>query len=177
MRLTEYVLCVLALFAICPTCASAQKSATDKVRELGIYNLPPFERAILCTKFYEGWHGEKRHLPYIGYGHKLLPGERLTHKISRAQGDSLLRADMRKLCQMFHRFGRDSILLACLAYHVGPYRLLGSRKHPKSRLKRKLERGDRNIYKEYVSFRKWKGRVIPSIERRRRVEFALLFEP
>lgn len=177
MRLTEYVLCLLALFAICPTCASAQKSATDKVRELGIYNLPPFERAILCTKFYEGWHGEKRHLPYIGYGHKLLPGERLTHEISRSQGDSLLRADMRKLCRMFSRFGRDSVLLASLAYQVGPYRLLGSRKHPKSRMIRKLERGDRNIYKEYVSFRKWKGRVIPSIERRRRVEFALLFEP
>lgn len=177
MRLTGYVLCLLALFAICPTCASAQKSATDKVRELGIYNLPPFERAILCTKFYEGWHGEKRHLPYIGYGHKLLPGERLTHEISRSQGDSLLRADMRKLCRMFSRFGRDSVLLASLAYQVGPYRLLGSRKHPKSRMIRKLERGDRNIYKEYVSFRKWKGRVIPSIERRRRVEFALLFEP
>ena len=54
---------------------------------------------------------------------------------------------------------------------------MGSRKHPKSRLIRKLECGDRDIYKEYVSFRKWKGRVIPSIERRRRVEFALLFEP
>ena len=106
-----------------------------------------------------------------------MPGERLTHKISRAQGDSLLRADMRKLCRMFRRFGRDSVLLASLAYQVGPYRLLGSRKHPKSRMIRKLERGDRNIYKEYVSFRKWKGRVIPSIERRRRVEFALLFEP
>ena len=148
-----------------------------KGMELGIYRLPPFERAILCTKFYEGWHGEEKHLPYIGYGHKLLPGERLTHKISRAQGDSLLRADMRKLCRMFRRFGRDSVLLACLAYQVGPYRLLGSRTRPKSRLIRKLERGDRDIYKEYVSFRKWKGRIIPSIERRRRVEFALLYEP
>lgn len=177
MTTKKYVLFLLALFSICTAGVSAQKPATDKVRELGIYNLPPFERAILCTKFYEGWHGEERDLPYIGYGHKLLPGERLTHKISRAQGDSLLRADMRKLCQMFRRFGRDSVLLASLAYQVGPYRLLGSRKHPKSRMIRKLERGDRNIYKEYVSFRKWKGRVIPSIERRRRVEFALLFEP
>lgn len=107
----------------------------------------------------------------------MLPGERLTHKISRAQGDSLLRADMRKLCRMFRRFGRDSTLLASLAYQVGPYRLLGGGKHPKSRLIRKLERGNREIHKEYVSFRKWKGRVIPNIERRRRVELALLFEP
>ena len=136
-----------------------------------------FSLAVECVKRFEGWHGEKRHLPYIGYGHKLLPGERLTHKISRAQGDSLLRADMRKLCRMFRRFGQDSVLLACLAYQVGPYRLLGGGKHPKSRLIRMLERGNRDIHKEYVSFRKWKGSVIPSIERRRRVELALLFEP
>jgi len=40
----------------------------------------------------------------------------------------------------------------------------------------KLESGDRNIYKEYVSFRCYKGKVVPSIERRRKVEFMLLFE-
>ena len=169
------VLCVLSLLFLFSLNLTAQ--ASDKEKRLRIYELPPFERAILCTKHYEGWHGEKRHLPYIGYGHKLLPGERLTHKISRTQGDSLLRADLRKLCRMFRRFGQDSVLLACLAYQVGPYRLLGSGKHPKSRLIRKLERGNREIHMEYVSFRKWKGRVIPSIERRRRVELALLFEP
>lgn len=172
MRLFLYVLSLLLLFSISQT-----EQASSKEKQLKIYKLPPFERAILCTKRYEGWHGSRKHLPYIGYGHKLLPGEQLTHKISRAQGDSLLRADMRKLCRMFRRFGRDSTLLACLAYQVGPYRLLGSGNLPKSRLISKLERGDRDILKEYVSFRKWKGKVIPSIERRRRVEFALLFEP
>ena len=169
------VLCVLSLLFLPSLNSTAQAPAQAKPPR--IYELPPFERAILCTKHYEGWHGEKRHLPYIGYGHKLLPGERLPHKIRRAQGDSLLRADMRKLCRMFRRFGQDSVLLACLAYQVGPYRLLGGGKHPKSRLIRMLERGNRDIHKEYVSFRKWKGSVIPSIERRRRVELALLFEP
>ena len=169
------VLCVLSLLFLFSQGLMGQ--AVDKGKRLKIYELSPFERAILCTKHYEGWHGSRKHLPYIGYGHKLLPGERLTHKISRAQGDSLLRADMRKLCRMFRRFGRDSVLLACLAYQVGPYRLLGSGKLPKSKLISKLERGDRDISKEYVSFRKWKGKVVPSIERRRRVEFALLFEP
>ena len=168
--------CLLAALFL-PGVHTAKAQTQSPSPAVGDIRAAPFERAVACTKFYEGWHGEKKHLPYIGYGHKLLPGERLTHKISRAQGDSLLRADMRKLCRMFSRFGRDSVLLASLAYQVGPYRLLGSRKHPKSRMIRKLERGDRNIYKEYVSFRKWKGRVIPSIERRRRVEFALLFEP
>ena len=53
MTTKKYVLFLLALFSICTAGVSAQKSATDKVRELGIYNLPPFERAILCTKFYD----------------------------------------------------------------------------------------------------------------------------
>ncbi len=49
-------------------------------------------------------------------------------------------------------------------------------KRSKSSLLKKLESGDRNIYKEYVSFRCYKGKVVPSIERRRKVEFMLLFE-
>ena len=50
---------------------------------------------------------------------------------------------------------------------------------PRKRVRKamkKLESGDRNIYKEYVSFRCYKGKVVPSIERRRKVEFMLLFE-
>ena len=111
------VLCVLSLLFLFIPGLTAQDA--DKGKQQRIYELPPFERAIICTKRYEGWHGSRKNLPYIGYGHKLLPKERLTHKISRAQGDSLLRADMRKLCRMFRRFGRDSVLLACLAYQVG----------------------------------------------------------
>ena len=108
MKLIPCLLAALFLPGVHPAKAQTQPPP----RRLGIYGLSPFERAVACTKFYEGWHGEKKHLPYIGYGHKLLPGERLTHKISRAQGDSLLRADMRKLCRMFRRFGRDSLLLS-----------------------------------------------------------------
>lgn len=77
---------------------------------------------------------------------------------------------------MFRQFGKDSLLLVTLAYNVGPYRLLGSKKIPKSTLVKKLEVGDRNIYKEYVSFRCYKGKVVPNIERRRKVEYLLLFE-
>ncbi len=102
--------------------------------------------------------------------------ERFTNSISKAQGDSILREDLRKLCRMFSYLGRDSLLAAVLSYNVGPYRLKGYGKRPKSRLLKKLESGDRNIYKEYVSFRCYKGKVVPSIERRRKVEFMLLFE-
>ena len=112
----------------------------------------------------------------VGWGHKVLPGERFTNSISKAQGDSILREDLRKLCRMFSYLGRDSLLAAVLSYNVGPYRLKGYGKRPKSRLLKKLESGDRNIYKEYVSFRCYKGKVVPSIERRRKVEFMLLFE-
>ena len=83
---------------------------------------------------------------------------------------------MMKLCRLFSRFGRDSILLSCLAYQVGPYRLLGSKDLPKSKLIQKLEAGNREIYKEYISFRCYKGKIVPSIERRRKVEYLLLFE-
>ena len=95
---------------------------------------------------------------------RFFPGRGLP-TISKAQGDSILRKDLRKLCRMFSYLGRDSLLAAVLSYNVGPYRLKGYGKRPKSSLLKKLESGDRNIYK-----------VAPSIERRRKVEFMLLFE-
>ena len=67
--------------------------------------------------------------------------------------------------------------MATLSYQIGHSRLLGYGKYPKSRLVQKLEQGDRGIYREYVSFRCWKGKVVPSIEKRRKVEFEMLFEP
>ena len=105
-------------------------------------NPDKFSLAIEGIKRFEGWHGERKHWPYVGWGHKVLPKETFTNSISRAQGDSILRADLRKLCRMFSNLGR----------------------------------GDRDIYKEYVSFRCYKGKVVPSIERRRKVEYMLLFE-
>lgn len=69
------------------------------------------------------------------------------------------------------------MLLATLAYNVGHNRLLGYGKTPKSKLIHKLEQGDRDIYEEYISFRMYRGKVIPSLERRRKEEFKLLFKP
>lgn len=135
-----------------------------------------FSLAVECIKRFEGWHSS-RHYPYVGWGHCLQPGEKYSaHTMTRQQADELLRKDLRKFCAMFRQFGKDSLLLATLAYNVGPYRLLGNKKIPKSTLVKKLEAGDRNIYKEYISFRCYKGKVVPSIERRRKVEYMLLFE-
>ena len=134
-----------------------------------------FEKAVACIKEHEGWHGN--HLPYVGYGHKLLPGETFTPDMTEVQADSLLRLDMMKLCRMCSRFGKDALLVATLSYNVGYYRLVGYGKIPKSRLIQKLEAGDRNIYDEYISFRCYKGKVVPSIERRRKKEFRQLYIP
>ena len=137
---------------------------------------PLFEKAVACIKVFEGWHTHRNH-PYIGYGHRLLPGEKLTANLNKAQADSLLRADLWKRYATFRRFGKDALLLTVLSYNVGEYRLLGNGKIPKSNLIRKLEKGDRNIYKEYVSFRRYKGKVARSIERRREIEFELFYIP
>ena len=40
-----------------------------------------------------------------------------------------------------------------------------------------LDDGNRNIYKEYISFRCYRGKVIPGIERRRKEEFELFYMP
>lgn len=132
-----------------------------------------FESAVVCIKRYEGMH-DSRHLPYVGYGHKLLPGESFP-AMTESIADSLLRADLRKKCAAFRHFGKDSLLLGVLAYNVGESRLLGYGDHPKSRLIRKLEAGERDIRAEYTAYCHYRGKAAPSIRRRREEEFKLLF--
>ena len=111
---------------------------------------PPsmLEKAVSNIKRWEGWHRGK--MPYIGFGHRL---------------------------KVFRKYGKDSLLLSLLGFNVGCYRLIGNGKIPKSRLIQKLESGDRDIYREYISFRCYQGKVIPSIERRRKEEFELFYIP
>lgn len=98
---------LFAVFAVAFFPGMALRAGNPVKEETDKFNL-----AIECIKRHEGWHGEKRHWPYIGWGHKVLPGETFTNGISRAQGDSILRADLRKLCRMFSYLGRDSLLLS-----------------------------------------------------------------
>ena len=162
--------------AVCSV--SAQDSRHEGTNgQAAIYRLPPFERAVHCTRYFEGWHSEKHH-PYVGWGHKLLPGERYSARsMTKRQADVLLRKDLRKFCAMFRQFGKDSTLLGTLAYNVEPYRLLGSGKISKSTLIRKLEAGDRNIYREYIAFCNYKGKRHAMLLKRRKAEFALLYIP
>lgn len=97
--------------------------------------------------------------------------------MTRRQADAILREDLRKFCAMFRRFGADSLLLGTLAFNVGPAKLLGGRRYSKSKLIQKLEAGNRDIYREYVSFCHYKGKRHAMLLKRRKAEFALLYIP
>ena len=161
------------LVVFCLACLSCLRLSAQDGRNV-LLSLPPFERAIVCIKHFEGLHGFKD-APYVGYGHKLQKGERFTAAMTERQADSLLRADLWKCFEHFKGYGKDALLLTLLAYNVGGGRLLGYGKHSKSRLLRKIEAGDRNFYWEYVLFCRYKGKVLRGLVRRREVEFALFY--
>ena len=58
-----------------------------------------------------------------------------------------------------------------LAYNVGCGKVM------KSWMYAKMRSGNRNIYRDYVDFKRWNGKIVPSIERRRKMEYLLLFTP
>ena len=105
-----------------------------------------------------------------------LPGEELSYDMTEAEAEELLRKDLEERYRLFCRYKKDALLLTVLSYNVGHGTLLGYGKRPKSRLLKKLEAGDRDIYGEYISYCHYKGRKIRSIERRRKMEFLLLYE-
>lgn len=153
-------------FLICIAKAPAQS--------LGIYRLPPFERACACIMYFEGLHQIKDY-PYVGYGHRIQSGEHFKLPLNKRQAEALLRRDLRKLCSMFRSYGKDSLLLATLAYNVGYGTIRGNGKKKKSLLVQKIERGERDIYNDYIDFCHYNGTVIQSIRKRREVELNLLF--
>ena len=137
------------------------------------YTEKQFEMAVACIKHFEGWHNMKA---YVGYGHQVQKGERYSARtLTKKQGDLLLRLNLMRNLYLFRGYGKDALLLSVLAYNVGPYAILGTSKRPKSRLLRKIERGDRNIYNDYIAFCHWHGRQVPSIKFRRQVEYDLFF--
>ena len=144
-------------------------------RRVRLADLPPFERAVVIVKYFEGFHNKPKDFPYVGYGHQLQPGEHFTANMTERQADSLLRADLWKCFENFKGYGKDALLLTLLAYNVGVGRLLGYGKHPKSKLLRKIEAGDRNFYWEYISFCRYKGKVLRGLVKRRQIEYSLSY--
>ena len=137
---------------------------------------PKADIAVELVKKYEGLH-DRSDYPCYGYGHRRLPNEKLSYDMTEEEAETLLRKDLAVRYKLFRKYKKDALLLTVLSYNVGQGVLLGHGGHPKSRLVRKLEAGNRDIYKEYISFRCWKGKPVRSIERRRKMEFLLLYEP
>ncbi len=142
---------------------------------LSLYRLSPIERAVACIKYFEGWHTKKDY-PYCGWGHRIWPGEHLSYSLTTQQADSLLVADLTKLCKLFQPYGEFCLLLAVLAYNVGPYSILGNSTIPESNLIKKIRAGDGDFFEDYLNYCHYKGKFVSSIRRRRLTEL-LLFLP
>ena len=137
-----------------------------------IMELPPYERAVLIIKHHETLHDSRKHWPYLGYGHRKLPGEKYYrgYKMSEREADALLRKDLNKFIGLFSDLKpSDARLMGVLSYNIGP----GAVK--KSSVYRKLKAGDRNIFKSYTSHCRYKGKFHQGLYKRRCQEFAALF--
>ena len=62
--------------------------------------------------------------------------------------------------KVFRGYGKDVLLLTRLSYNVGVGRLLGYGKQGKNKLLCKIEQGDRDFHKDYLSFCHYKGKVL-----------------
>ena len=159
-KLLFFFVALLSLVAATPA-ANAKRS---------IMELPPFERAVLIIKKFETLHKPK-HWPYVGYGHQVQPGEpyRRGVQLTERQADALLRKDLRKFCALYSQYGKNSILLACLAYNCGPGVV------NKSTVLKKLKSGNRDIFKSYTAHCRYKGKFHKQLHQRRLTEFAALY--
>ena len=129
-----------------------------------------FEEAVRIIQDHETMH-QPRHWPLVGYGHKVLPGEKYSRKkaMSESAAEALLRKDLLKNCAVFRKFGKDSLLLGTLAYNIG------SGAVSRSSIIKKLQAGDRDIKNIYLSYCRYKGKVHKKIQKRRLQEFEALF--
>lgn len=162
----KILLIIIAIIAVSVTSSVfAQKRS--------IMELPLFERAVLIIKKFETLH-QLKDKPYYGYGHRILPGERLPQyrPLTEREADALLRKDLNKFIAFFGEFKRsDALLLGVLSYNIGP----GAVK--KSAVYRKLKSGDRDIFKAYTSHCKYKGKFHSGLYKRRCQELAALYIP
>lgn len=131
-----------------------------------------FEQTVEIIKKYETLH-KPRHWPLVGYGHKVLPGEKYSRKkaLTEKEADALLRKDLRKLCRIYRSYGKDSLLLAALAYNIGHGAV------NRSSVVKKLKAGNRDIRSSYISHCRYRGKEHAQIKRRRTEEFEKLFIP
>lgn len=150
-------------FSLATNITSAREQTEETISD--------FEKAVQIIKKYETMH-QPKHWPFVGYGHKVLPGEKFNRKkaLSENDADALLRKDLLKNCAKFRSFGADSLLLGVLAYNIGSGATL------RSSVVKKLKAGNRDIYENYIAHSRFRGKVHSQIKKRREEEFASLFK-
>lgn len=172
-KLLLFFMALLTLVAATPAANASSPRAfgAEQRKNRSIMELPLFERAVLIIKKFETLHKPK-HWPYVGYGHQVQPGEpyRRGVQLTERQADLLLRKDLRKFCALYSQYGKDSILLACLAYNCGPGVV------NKSSVLKKLKSGNREIFKSYTSHCRYKGKFHKQLHQRRIMEIMILFQ-
>lgn len=181
ISLTLYGLAVVALIGVIAMRSEAQQDSIANDEKATINESPsaislpapvtdPFEQAVSIIKKYEGMH-QPRHWPLVGYGHKVLPGEKYSRSatLSEKQADALLRKDLLKNCAVFREYGADSLLLGTLAYNIG------SGNVKRSGVTAALRNGNRDIRDLYLAHCRYRGKKLSQLQRRRVEEFETLF--
>lgn len=155
----------ISFVALCLLVACVLSWASEEKRKA-----PTFEDAISIIKSFEGI-SSARHWPFVGYGHKVMPGEKFKRGkvLTEAEADALVRQDYAKLCAKYREYGVDSLLLAALAYNCGPGVVA------KSSVLSKLKNGNRDIEASYKAHCRYRGKQLSQLKRRRETELAALF--
>lgn len=133
---------------------------------------PAFEKAVEIIKKYENLH-KASNWPYIGYGHRVLPGEgyRKGVVLDKAEAEALLRKDLQKYIRTFSRYGDRAILLGVLAYNIGPNAV------KKSKVLSLINESSVSALRSaYLTHCRYRGKEHPQIRQRRIEEFDTLYE-
>lgn len=131
---------------------------------------PAFEEAVRIIKKYETLHKAKN-WPYIGYGHRVLPGENYKKGVvlKEAEAEKLLRKDLKKYINLFKSQGDKALILGVLSYNIGPNAV------KKSHVMSLINSSKDKLREAYVKHCRYKGKVHNQIKRRRIEEFDTLY--
>ena len=107
MRKALLLLLAAALYGSLPA-----QGTEEIARMLAQFNShPKADIAVELVKKYEGLH-DRSDYPYYGYGHRRLPNENLSYDMTGEEAEALLRKDLAVRYKLFHRFGKDALLLS-----------------------------------------------------------------
>lgn len=166
------ILLIAVIALLCVNISECPRISSEAIAETAddTPRVSLFEKAVEIIKKYETLH-QPKHWPLVGYGHKVLPGEKFSRKkaLSEAQADALLRKDLKKNCALFREFGADSLLLGVLAYNIGSGATM------RSSVVKKLKAGNRDIRETFIAHCRYRGKPHTQIRNRRIEEFDALF--